>query len=276
MRRVLDKTLHAAILLWFIIYALCIVYPLFWLVMNGFKSNSQFFLDTWSLPERWNWSNYRDAWEAGVGGYFFNSLFVTCVSVVLILAISSIASFALSRFEFKGKNLLFIVIISGLMLAPQVSLIALYKILQTLRLYDTYWGLIVPYVAFHIPFAVFLMRSYFLSLPREVEDSAYIDGCNSWKVFWHVVLPMSRPIIASTALLTGMSIWNEFMFAMVFVENSDLRTIPVGVMNLRSQLNTDFGIQLAALAISAVPVVIAFILLQKHFVRGLSAGSVKG
>lgn len=103
-----------------------------------------------------------------------------------------------------------------------------------------------------------------------------MDGCSTWQVFWHIILPMSRPIIASTALLTAMAIWNEFMFAMVFVEDSALRTIPVGQMNLRSQLNTNFGVQLAGLAISAAPMVIAFLLFQKQFIRGLSAGGVKG
>ncbi|MFM1652425.1 carbohydrate ABC transporter permease [Brevibacillus sp. B_LB10_24] len=271
-----NKTLHAVILIWFFVYAICVIYPIFWLAMNGLKTNSQFFLDTWSLPTEWHWENYKAAWAAGVGKYFLNSVLVTTVSVGLVLLISSLAAFALSRFEFKGRQILFILILSGLMLAPQVSLISLYKMLQLLGIYNTYWALIIPYVAFHVPFAVFLIRSYFLSLPREVEDSAYIDGCNSWGVFWHVILPMSRPIIASTALLTSMSIWNEFMFAMVFVENADLRTIPVGLMNLRSQLNTNFGVQLAGLAISALPMIVAFILFQRQFVRGLSAGSVKG
>ncbi|MGO0062605.1 carbohydrate ABC transporter permease [Brevibacillus fluminis] len=271
-----NKVWVGGVLVWFSVYAICIVYPLLWLVMNGLKSNSDFFLNAWSLPGTWLWSNYQAAWDAGIGRYFFNSVLVTCVSVFCILLIASMASFALSRFAFKGKNLLFLLIVSGLMLAPQVSLIPLYKMLQLFGIYNTYWALIVPYVAFQIPFAVFLMRSYFLSLPKEVEESAFMDGCSTWQVFWHIILPMSRPIIASTALLTAMAIWNEFMFAMVFVEDSALRTIPVGLMNLRSQLNTNFGVQLAGLAISAAPMVIAFLLFQKQFIRGLSAGSVKG
>lgn len=186
------------------------------------------------------------------------------------------AAYGLSRFQFKGQNLVLILILSGLMLAPQVSLIPLYKLLQGLGLYNTYWALVLPYVAFQLPFSIFLMRSYFLSIPRELEESAIIDGCNTWKVYRHIIIPMGKPIIASCALLTGMNVWNEFMFALVFVEDSSLRTIPVGLMNLRSQLNTNFGIQLAGLAISALPMIIAYIIFQKQFVRGLTAGSVKG
>ncbi|WP_134687393.1 carbohydrate ABC transporter permease [Brevibacillus migulae] len=271
-----NKVYRTVIWVWFLLYSLWILYPLLWLVMNGLKSNSEFFLDTWSLPKQWLWQNYLAAWDAGIGQYFFNSILVTLVSVVLILLLGSMAAYGLSRFRFKGVDALLLIILSGLMLAPQVSLISLYKILQTIGLYNTYWALIVPYVAFQLPFAIFLMRSYFLSIPRELEESACMDGCNTWGIYLHIILPMGRPILASAALLTGMSIWNEFMFAMVFVEDTSLRTIPVGLMNLRSQLNTNFGVQLAGLTIAALPMIIAFVLFQRQFVRGLTAGSVKG
>ncbi|MCM3766046.1 carbohydrate ABC transporter permease [Neobacillus niacini] len=271
-----DRMFQAGVLVWFSLFALVIIYPMFWLVISGFKSNSDFFLNTWSLPEEWHWGNYISAWDAGIGHFFLNSVLVTVVSVLAVVVLGSMAAYGLSRFQFRGQNILLILILSGLMLAPQVSLIPLYKLLQGLGLYNTYWALILPYVAFQLPFSIFLMRSYFLSIPRELEESAIIDGCNSWKVYWHIIIPMGKPIIASCALLTGMNVWNEFMFALVFVEDSSLRTIPVGLMNLRSQLNTNFGIQLAGLAISALPMVIAYIIFQKQFVRGLTAGSVKG
>ena len=115
-----------------------------------------------------------------------------------------------------------------------------------------------------------------LTLPREIEDSAYIDGCSSWRVFWNIILPMSKPILATSALLAAMSIWNEFMFAIVFIEDSSLRTIPVGIMNLRSALSTDWTILLAGLTISALPMIILFVVFQKQFIRGITSGGVKG
>jgi len=271
-----NRIFQLAVIVWFGIFSLVIIFPLIWLCLSGLKSNRDFFLNTWSLPEEWLWGNYKAAWDAGVGDFFFNSVFVTVVSVTIILLLGAMAAYGLSRFQFKGQNMLLVIILSGLMLAPQVSLLPLYKLLQAVGLYNTYGALILPYVAFQLPFAIFLMRSYFLSIPKELEESAIIDGCNSWKVFWHIILPMGKPIIASAALLTGMFVWNEFMFALVFIEDSSLRTIPVGLMNLRSQLNTNFGIQLAGLAISALPMVIAYIMFQKQFVRGISAGGVKG
>jgi raffinose/stachyose/melibiose transport system permease protein len=274
--KVKNRIFQSVVLIWFSLIALVIIYPILWLGLSGLKSNADFFLNTWSLPEKWLWENYRAAWDAGIGQFFLNSVFITVVSVVMVLLLGSMAAFGLSRFQFKGQNILLVIILSGLMLAPQVSLIPLYKLLQAIGLYNTYWALILPYVAFQLPFSIFLMRSYFLSIPKELEESAIIDGCNSWKVYRHIVVPMGKPIIASCALLTGMNVWNEFLFALVFVEDSALRTIPVGLMNLRSQLNTNFGIQLAGLAISALPMIIAYIVFQKQFVRGLSAGSVKG
>jgi raffinose/stachyose/melibiose transport system permease protein len=274
--KVKNRIFQTVVLVWFSVFALVIIYPIIWLGLSGLKSNADFFLNTWKLPEEWLWSNYQAAWEAGIGQFFLNSVFITVVTVVTVLLLGSMAAFGLSRFQFKGQNILLVIILSGLMLAPQVSLIPLYKLLQAVGLYNTYWALILPYVAFQLPFSIFLMRSYFLSIPKELEESAIIDGCNSWKVYRHIIVPMGKPIIASCALLTGMNVWNEFMFALVFVEDSALRTIPVGLMNLRSQLNTNFGIQLAGLAISALPMIIAYIVFQKQFVRGLSAGSVKG
>ncbi|MCP8970028.1 carbohydrate ABC transporter permease [Ectobacillus ponti] len=271
-----DRIFQIVVLLVFSIYALVIIYPLIWLVLSGLKSNKEFFLHTWSLPKEWLWSNYTAAWDAGIGRFFFNSIFITVTSVLAVLLLGSMAAYGLSRFQFRGQGLLLLIVLSGLMLAPQVSLIPLYKLFQATGLYNTYGALILPYVAFQLPFSIFLMRSYFLSIPRELEESAIIDGCNSWQVYRHIILPMGKPIIASCALLSGMNVWNEFMFALVFVEDSSLRTIPVGLMNLRSQLNTNFGVQLAGLAISALPMVIAYIAFQKQFVRGISSGSVKG
>ena len=274
--KIKNRIFQSAVLVWFGIFSLIIIYPIIWLGLSGLKSNADFFLNTWSLPEEWLWGNYQAAWDAGIGQFFLNSVFITASSVVTVLLLGSMAAYGLSRFQFKGQNILLVIILSGLMLAPQVSLIPLYKLLQAIGLYNTYWALILPYVAFQLPFAIFLMRSYFLSISKELEESAIIDGCNILQVYRHIILPLGKPIIASCALLTGMNVWNEFMFALVFVEDSSLRTIPVGLMNLRSQLNTNFGIQLAGLAISALPMIIAYIVFQRQFVRGLSAGSVKG
>lgn len=271
-----SKLIFMFIFLLLIVFAVLIIYPLLWMIVSGFKTNQELFLDPWSMPANLLWSNYKQAWDVGVGKFFINSVVVTSISVVVTLIISSCCAFALSRYEFKGQSIFLMIIIGGLMLAPQVSLISLFKLLQNLKIYNTYWALIIPYIAYRIPFTTFLIRSYMMGLPREIEDSAYIDGCTSWRVFWKIILPMSKPILATSALLAAMSVWNEFMFALVFIEDSALRTIPVGIMNLRSTLSTDWTILLAALTISALPMILLFIIFQKQFIRGITSGGVKG
>lgn len=267
---------HVLVLGILLFYALLIVLPLIWMVLSGFKDNQGLFLDTWGLPRKFLWENYVTAWNGGVGRYFLNSLIVTSTSVCLTLFISSCAAFALSRFEFRGRGILLLFVLGGLMLSPQVSLIPLFKLLQRLKLYNTYWALIIPYVAYRIPFTTFLIRAYMLSLPREIEDSAYIDGCSAWTVFSRIILPMSKPILVTAALFTAMSCWNEFMFALVFIESDKLKTIPIGLMGLKSSLRTEWTILMAGLTLSMLPMVALFLVFQKQFIRGITSGGVKG
>jgi len=257
-------------------FAVSILYPLFWLFINALRTNQELFLDTWGMPKDWLWGNFTKAWNFGVGRYFFNSIIVTFISTIFTILISAFAAFPLSRFNFRGRYAILMGIISGLMLTPQGSLISLYKLLQFLGIYNTYFALIIPYIAYRVPFVTFLIWSYFISLPKEIEESAYMDGCSDWQVFWQIIMPMSKPIIATAALLSSRVFWNEFMFALVFVEKEDLKTIPVGLMNLKSNLATDWTVLLAGLATSALPIIIVFLLLQKHFIRGLTIGGVKG
>lgn len=270
-----SRIIVILILIWFTAFAICILYPLFWMVISGFKTKNELFMNTWALPGKLLYKNYVDAWNIGVGRYFFNSVFVTSISILLTVVISSLCSFGLSRYDFKLKKILMLIMVGGLMLAPQVSLISLYKMLQSLGIYNTYLALIVPYVAYRIPFTTFLIKTYFDSIPKEIEESAYLDGCSSFMVFWNIILPLSKPIVLTSALFSGMAIWNEFMFALVFTESSDLRTIPLGLMNLRGTLVTDWTVLLAGLTLSALPMIICFLLLQRQFIRGLTAGSVK-
>ena len=265
-----------SVLSMFFLYAVTIIYPMLWLVMTGFKENKEFFRSTWALPAKWVYQNYIDAWNAGVGMYFFNSVFVTALSVAFTVTLSAFLGFLLTRYTFRFKRLVFVLILGGMMLSPEVSLIALFRLLQDMGLYNTHWALILTYTAFRVPFSTLLIRSYFLGLPSEVEEAAFIDGCSPFQIFTKIILPMSKPIIVAAALLDAMIVWNEFMFGLVFIESSSLKTIPVGLMNLRGALNVRWTTMFAGLAISAVPIIAVFLLCQKQFIRGLTSGSVKG
>jgi raffinose/stachyose/melibiose transport system permease protein len=267
---------RASIYVLFGLLTVVAVYPLLWLATNSLKTDFDLFESSWSLPQEWHWENYSRAWSYGIARYLINSVFVTFVSVVLTVAISVMAAYALARFRFRGQTLFLAFILGGLMLAPEVSLLPLFRILNTLGIYNTYLALILPYVAFGIPFITFLLRSYILALPRELEEAAFIDGAGPLGVLWNVIVPLSRPIIASAALIQAMRVWNEFMFALTFIGSEDLKTLPIGVMSFVSALQTEWTVVMAALVISAVPMIVLFLLTQRQYIQGLTAGALKG
>ncbi len=167
-------------------------------------------------------------------------------------------------------------LLCGLMLAPQVSLISNYKILQGLHLYNSYAGLVFVYTAFRVPYTMFLMWSYFMTLPKDIEEAACIDGCSSFQNFAHILLPMSKPIMATGTILTVRYVWNDFLFSMVYTESAALRTIPYGLNALKSETGTEWAKLMAGMVISAIPIIVLFTFTQKYFVRGLAVGAVKG
>nr|WP_256257649.1 MULTISPECIES: carbohydrate ABC transporter permease [unclassified Paenibacillus] len=257
-------------------YFLIVAYPLFWMVMSSFKETKEIYGSSWSLPTKWMPSNYAKAWTMGVSKYFMNSVIVTACSVVLTVLLSAFSAYGLSRFSFKGKYVILALLSAGLMFSPQVSLIPLYKLVQTFGIHNTHWALILPYVAFRTSMTVLLIRSFFLQIPKELEESAYLEGCSSLGIFFRIFIPMSKPIIWTTVLLTAYWTWNEFLFAIIFIDSDSVKTITSGLLAFRDALYTDWGVLMAGLVISALPLVLLFIFMQKHFVRGLAEGGVKG
>ncbi len=260
----------------FIFLSILTLYPLLWVATNSFKTDLQLFEHSWSLPTEWHWENYATAWKFGIARYILNSALVTTVSVLINVGISLMAAYALSRFRFKGQTFLLFFVLGGLMLAPEVSLIPLFRILTTLKLYNTYFAMILPNVAFGLPFTTFLIRAYMLGLAKDYEEAAVIDGASAFGVFWRIVVPLCRPILASAMLLDAMRVWNEFMFALTFIINDKLKTIPLGLMSFAGALREQWTVVMAGLILSAIPMIVLFLLTQKQFIRGLAAGGVKG
>lgn len=258
------------------VYAIIIAYPLIWMVISSFKSSSEIFSDPWGLPQSWLVQNYAEAWDRGISSYFLNSLIVTIVTTVATVLLAALCAYGMVRMTSRLASIVLILAMGGLVVAPQVSLIPLYQMLDMLGLLDTLWAMILPYVAFRLPMAILLIRSVFLSIPKELEDAATIDGCRSLGVFRHVYLPLSRSILVTAGVLTAYFAWNEFLFAIVFVNSDSSRTIPAGLMSFRDALSTEWGVLLAGLVIAALPIIIVFLALQRYFVAGITAGSIKG
>jgi raffinose/stachyose/melibiose transport system permease protein len=263
---------RVAAYLFLIAFAVAIIYPLLWMALNGFKSNAELFGDPWGLPSTWRFENFAKAWNLGVVRYLMNSVIVMAASVVATVLISSMAAYALTRHRIPFAGAITVLLLGGMMLAPTVALIPLFRLLQALHIFNTYWALIILYTAFRIPFTVFLIRAYMVTLSREMEDAAIVDGANRWQIFWLVIMPLSRPIIVSAALLQALFSWNEFVFALVFINDTELKTLPVGLLAMQGRVLSDWPVLFAALTIAAIPMIVLFLAGQRQFIRGLSEG----
>ncbi|RGP35254.1 carbohydrate ABC transporter permease [Pseudotabrizicola alkalilacus] len=268
------------VILVLLLHSVIVIYPLFWMITNSFKTTQQIFEASWTMPTVWVVENYVKAWQGGISAYFMNSVIVTGSTIVLTLALSSLAAFGMTRAEAGGAGraagLVLMACIGGMLVAPQVALVPLYKMMQALHLHDTHLALILMYTAYRLPITVLLIRAVFVTVPRDLDDSAHIDGCTSFQTLWHVYLPMSRSILLTASVLTAYHAWNEFLFAIIFIDSDRLKTVPAGLMNFRDALMTDWGVLVAGLVISAAPIVIMFILAQRYFMSGFAAGAVKG
>jgi raffinose/stachyose/melibiose transport system permease protein len=252
--------------------AVVVVYPLLWMVLNGFKENAELFGNPFALPVVWNWENYADAWNRGVDNYLMTSVLVTITSTVATVFISAWAAFGLTRVNIPFSRTIVTLILGGLMLAPTVALVPLVKLFQSLGLYNTFWALLILYTAFRIPFTTFLIRAYMIDLPREVDEAAEVDGASKATTFWKIILPMCKPIIVSTVILHILFSWNEYLFAMVFTSGTEMQTLPVGLTSLMSKHGTDYPVVFAGMAIAALPVVLLFFAGQRYFIKGLADG----
>lgn len=267
---------RSLIMLGLLIGLILIIYPLFWMVTSSLKSYDEIFGSIWSLPSKWLFSNYVTAWNKGVAGYFFNSVIVTSCTVFGVILISSLCAYGLSRYRFKLDKAVLLLVMGGMMLNPQVCLVPLYTMLQKINLHNTYLALILPYIAYRLPLTVLLIRSYFLGISKEIEESAVIDGCSAFRIYRSIFLPMSVPILLTSTILVAYYAWNEFLFAIIFIDSDKYKTIPAGLMSFKDALLTDWGVLLAGMVISALPLIIMFIAMQKYFIRGMASGSVKG
>ena len=264
----------ARVFMWTFLLCLVVVvvYPLTWMVLNGFKTNAELFGNPFALPTQWGWENYSDAWNRGVSNYLTTSILVTVTSTIATVFISAWAAYGLTRVEIPFSRTWATVILGGLMLAPTVALVPLVKMFQGMGLYNTFWALLILYTAFRIPFTTFLIRAYMIDLPREVDEAAEVDGASRWTTFWRIILPMCRPIIISVVILHILFAWNEYLFAMVFTSGTDMQTLPVGLTSLMSKHGTDYPVVFAGMVIAALPVVVLFFVCQRYFVKGLADG----
>lgn len=258
--------------------AIGMVLPFLWMISTSLKEHAysiQF--DPGLIPAAPSIQNYRDAWRSSnFQLYFRNSLFVALVSVFLVVLISAMMAYAFARLTFPGREFIFYTILLVLMVPNVVGLIPQFLLAKTFGLRNSLPGLIIFYVAGSVPFNTFLLRGFFETLPRELEDAVLIDGGNYFTIFFRMILPLSKPALATVSIFSFLGFWDEFILALTFIDDVSKRTLPVAIATFHGQHGTDWGLVFAASIIAVVPVVAVFVSLQRYFVGGLTAGAFKG
>ncbi len=273
-----GKIVKNGIQLFLIVYAIIQIYPLIWMVMFSLKDNNEIYGGNIAgLPKPPKWQNYIDAiTQANILKYFLNSAFVTGATIIAVIILASMTSYAISRMKWKLSNVTLIVFLLGMMVPVHAALLPLFIILKNINLYNTYLSLIIPYTAFGLPMAIILFSSFMKGIPRELEEAAAIDGCSIYRIFSVIVLPLIRPAIATVAIFTYLASWNELMFAITFISKEQLKTITVGIMSMVGTYVTEWGPIGAGLVIATLPTVLIYVLLSEQVQKSLVAGAVKG
>jgi raffinose/stachyose/melibiose transport system permease protein len=260
-----------------IIVALLVLIPLVTTVMGGFKTNGELQNAPFSLPQVLRWENYNSILTGtSFWGQILNSTIVMVATVALILLVSSLAAFVFARLAFPGRELIFNFFTLGMLFPLTVAVLPLYITLRQANLVDNLLGVILPQVAFSLPVAIFILRTFFRSIPLELEDAAYMDGCTTFGFFWRILLPLSRPALATIGVLNLVGSWNNFLLPLLVLNKSELWTLPLGVMQYQGQYGTNWAAIMAFVTLSMIPAVIFYFLAERQLVAGLTAGAVKG
>jgi len=260
-------------------YLFAVVFPMIWLGYSSLKTNLELFTSAWALPQAPRWDNYVRAWsKAGISQYFLNSVLVTGFSLVFTLLLGAMIAYALARFSFPGSQLLYSLFVAGMFIPSFIGIIPLFFLMKDLGLLNTRQGLIAVYIATNLPFTIFVLHGFFRTLPSELADAAEVDGCSPIGAFFKVILPLARSGLVVVAIFDFMTIWNEYLYALVLISDAKLRTLPVGLANLYvlSRYNADWTEMLAGLVILMIPTLIVYIFFQNQFREGVTLGAQKG
>lgn len=265
-------------------YLVIVVYPMAWLLYTSLKTDREIFLAPFTLPD-WadlQWINFSRAWTVGqFGDYFLNSAMLTVLTVFLSLLFAAMAAYALSRFRFFGARPLFFFFLAGLMVPLQLAIVPLFFQMKDLMLLNSRLGLLLVYIAFGMPFAIFILAGFFKSLPSGLHESALMDGAGELRAFWHIMLPLAKPALVTVGIFAFLGTWNEFFMAFMFLsgENAEsLRTLPLGLANITivSQYRSDWGMAFAGLVLMMLPTMAVYALLQRQVTKGITVGALKG
>ena len=273
-----SKTKEVLIYIGLIIWMIVNLFPVYWMFTFSLKSNPEIFGENViGLPKEWLWSNYSTALHTGnMGLYFMNSAIVAISTILITLIVALMATFALTRLIWKKRKTLNKFFMLGLTIPIHASIVPVYVTLSKLNMLNTYWALIIPYSAFSLAMAILVCTGFMNEIPRELDESACIDGCGVFGVFFRIIVPLMKPAVATVGIYTILQCWNELMFANVFISKNAYRTLPVGVQALSGQYTTEWGPIGAALVLATFPTLFVYIFLSKKIQESFIAGAIKG
>lgn len=273
-RRLTDYAIRYVLL---VVIGGVMIYPFLYMLSTSFKSRSLVLDEPLKLiPADPTFANYVTALSANhFGRYFLNSALVAIVSTALIVLVSSMMAYAFTRFDFPGKRALFIAIIVGLTIPTMMLIIPQFLLARDLHLLNSLQGLVPFYVGTALGFNTFLLTGFFETIPRELDEAMLVDGASAWRRYWNLVLPLSRPALATCAIFAFLGTWDEYAWALTTLNDTEVRTLPIAIALFQGQHSTSWGLVFAASMIAIVPVLIVYIVFQRHFVAGLAAGAVK-
>ena len=265
-----------AILILMIGYVILIAYPLFNMIMSSLKHTSEILQHPFALPVKPDFSSYKRVWiDMGFSTFFINSIIVTVSSMALVLLFGSMASYAISRYVFKGNTLLYMIFLSGIMLPLKAAIIPLFMIIRKLGLMDNFLSVIFIFTAMGIPSTIFILSGFFKAIPADLEYAARIDGCNDFAIYSKIMMPVIAPGIALVTIYNAVPIWNDFFFPLVFLHNRSLKTLPVGLSTFFGQHSTNWTLLFTGLTVAILPMMILYLFMSKYFIKGMTAGAIK-
>ena len=273
-----SKGARIAIYVGLFFWLIITLFPVYWRFTFSLKDNPEIFGENVAgLPKHWLWSNYASALKVGhIGKYFFNSAVVAIATIIITLIVALMATFALTRLIWKRRKTLNKFFMLGLTIPIHASIVPLYTTLSRLKMLNSYWALIIPYAAFSLSMAILVCTGFMNEIPRELDESACIDGCSVWGVFLRIIVPLMKPAVATVGIYTFLQCWNELMFANIFISKTALKTLPVGVQALSGQYTTDWGPIGAALVLATFPTLFIYVFLSKKIQDSFIAGAIKG
>lgn len=268
---------NAVVHVFLMIVTVSCLFPIFWMVRSSLMTNATIFTDQSLFPKAVHWQNYLEAWTRGnFAVYFLNSIIYTVSVVSGIVVVASLAAFAFSRLYFPGRDAIFYMFVAAMMIPLPGSFVPLFVMMNKMHLINTRFGYILCMINVGLSLSILLLKTFFDKMPLDLEDAARIDGCNRMQIWWHVALPLARPALAVIVIYNSLNVWNEYILASLLLNDKNLMPLQKGLMVFNGAYQVDYPVLMAGLTMTALPIVVIYLMMQKHIVKGLSSGAVVG